>query len=164
MHRLMTIGVAATVISTLGCQSTQERPPQQAAFSMQEFKAHHGEIKEHLGHIDLMTQRLAGEPPEKQRETMAFVVRFLREHILTHAADEEATLYPMADDKAGPRITASMRYEHGVLAAWVTELGRIASSPSPDIAAFVRRAQRALGLLEAHFGAEEEVIAPVVAG
>lgn len=167
-HSFAVIATAAFLFP--GCAGTRSdlrdgvRPAEQAgAFSQEEFRAHHAEINEHLGHIDTMAQRLPSELPEKQRETMRFVTTFLQEHILTHAAEEEATLYPKADAKACSRFTQSMRYEHTVVGAWVKELRQIAEEPSPNVLAFVRRTQRLLGLLEAHFGAEEEVIVPAVA-
>jgi hemerythrin-like domain-containing protein len=164
MNRIL-LGLVGAAALISGCQSAGTREPEQAgAFSIQEFKSHHAEIKVHLGHLDEMAQELPRQAPEKQRETMRFVAKFLNDHILAHAAEEEATLYPRADAKAGPRFTASMRYEHKVITGWVRELENMASTAEPDVPLFVRRTQRVLGLLEAHFGAEEDVIAPAVAG
>lgn len=134
------------------------------SFSREEFSADHAEIKVHLGHVDAMATQLPSAPPSEQRQTMRAIAAFFEEHILSHAADEERTLYPRADAIAGDRFTQSMRYEHSVVGAWVREIREISEGPDPDIQAFARRTQRLLGLLEAHFGAEEEVVVPVIAG
>lgn len=172
MFKSIGIGSVIAAFVLVGCAGTGQRthqsvdpvvPAQEPAFTPEVFKAHHAEIREHLGHIDAMAQRLSVEAPGQQRDTMRFVVSFFEEHILTHAADEERTLYPRADAKVGASFTRSMRYEHTVVGAWVKELRDLSQRPEPDAQAFVRRTQRLLGLLEAHFGAEEEVVVPALA-
>lgn len=109
-----------------GCASTRPAtrlppldPAQEQPFTPASFRAHHAEIREHLGHIDTLAQRLADEAPAEQRDTMRFVARFPEEHILTHASDEARTLYPRADATAGAAFPRSKRYEHAVVSAWV---------------------------------------------
>lgn len=173
MFKTTGVGCVIAAFVLVGCAGTGQEPhqavqpvapAQEQTFTPETFKAHHAEIQEHLGHIDAMAQRLAGEAPGKQRDTMRFVVSFFEEHILTHAAEEERTVYPRADAKVGASFTRSMRYEHTVVAAWVRELRELSQRPEPDAQAFVRRTQRLLGLLEAHFGAEEEVVVPALVG
>ena len=50
------------------------------------FRAEHAGIKEHLRHLDSKVGALAGATGAERRKTMVFVVKFLTEHILTHAA------------------------------------------------------------------------------
>jgi hemerythrin-like domain-containing protein len=156
---LLAVALALAPASWLAGQMQPE------TFSAAEFKAHHVEIREHLDHLDTMAQRLSGESPERRQRTMNFVLGFLTDHILTHAREEETTLYKWADHKAGPRFTESMRYEHKIVERWIDELRDLAREEPSDAnaAAFTRRAQRLLGLLEAHFEVEEEVILPAVA-
>ncbi|GMU67149.1 MAG: hypothetical protein AMXMBFR36_34230 [Acidobacteriota bacterium] len=129
------------------------------------FRAEHAEIKEHLRHLDAMVGGLDGAPREERRRTMEFVVKFLNEHIRSHAAWEEAHLYPVVDDRAGRKgepFTASMRYEHGIIGRAIDGLAALAAAASPDAKAFARAADRTLGVIAAHFEKEEEVFLPVL--
>lgn len=126
-----------------------------------EFREHHKEILEHLGHIDARVSAFPAQTSEQQQTGMRFVVAFLNDHIRPHAADEERVLYPVVDSRAGggPNVfTAAMRHGHRVVDRWIHELATEAAGPSPDPVKFARRTQRLLGLLEAHFEAEEEVL------
>lgn len=130
-----------------------------------EFRAEHAEIKEHLRHLDGMVGGLGGAPETEQRRTMAFVVKFLDEHIRSHAAWEEAHLYPVMDDRAGRQgepFTASMRYEHGIIGRAIDGLSALAAAAPPDATAFARAADRTLGVIGAHFEKEEEVFLPLL--
>jgi hemerythrin-like domain-containing protein len=129
------------------------------------FRSEHAETKEHLRHLDGMVRSLDGEGAAEQAKTMSFVVKFLREHILTHAAWEEAHLYPLVDERAGRTgepFTASMRYEHGIIGREIEELSGLATAPAPDSKAFARGADRLLGIIGAHFEKEEEVFLPLI--
>ena len=129
------------------------------------FRDEHAETKEHLRHLDGMVRSLDGAPAAEQAKTRSFVVKFLREHILTHAAWEEAHLYPLVDERAGRTgepFTASMRYEHGIIGRGIEELSALASAAAPDPKAFARSADRLLGIIGAHFEKEEEVFLPLI--
>ncbi len=129
------------------------------------FRREHAGIKEHLEHIHVELGKLSSASPDQQRASMRPVVGFLREHIKPHAEWEERVLYPAVDKRAASGnspFTASMRYEHGIVGRWTDELAAIASSPTPDADAFVRRADNLLGLISAHFEEEEEVLLPIL--
>ena len=129
------------------------------------FRQEHAEIKKHLGHIDQMIGSLAAAAPVEQRETMARVVRFFREHILPHAEWEERVLYPVVDKRAGSgenRFTAAMRHEHVIVGRWTEELESRAEAATPDAERFSRHADQLLGLILAHFECEEEVLLPIL--
>ena len=129
------------------------------------FRAEHAEVKEHLRHLDGMVGGLDGAPETERRRTMAFVVKFLDEHIRSHAAWEEAHLYPVVDDRAsrqGEPFTASMRYEHGIIGRAIDGLSALAAAAPPDATAFARAADRTLGVIGAHFEKEEEVFLPLL--
>ena len=129
------------------------------------FRAQHAEIETHLAHLDAMVSSLGGASVEEQRTTMAFVARFLDEHIRSHAAWEEAKLYPLVDSKAsrGPEpFSASMRHEHRIIGRSIDALAQLGSAPTPDAAAFARAANRLLGVISAHFEKEEEVFLPIL--
>ena len=128
------------------------------------FAAHHAKVHEHLSRIDRKARGI--REASDARAEMEGVVRLLETHVRPHAEVEEANLYPVVDAYASPDagrpFTASMRFEHRVVGSWIDELAEMAASSDADVDAFVRRAQRLLGLLEAHFLAEEEVLLPVL--
>ena len=128
------------------------------------FREHHAEIREHLNHIDAMAASLSAQSPDDQRRSMQQVVRFLRDHIGPHAADEERVLYPVVERQAGPasRLTEVPIYEHRIVEKSIAALEREAAKPAPDADAFARDALHLMGLLYAHFDDEEEVLLPVL--
>lgn len=129
------------------------------------FRAGHAEIQVHLEHLDGMVGSLEGATAEQQRRTMAFVVRFLTEHILEHARWEESRLYPLVDEKAGRQgepFTASMRYEHGIIGRAIADLDALAQAEELDGRAFARAADGTLRIIAAHFEKEEEVFLPLL--
>lgn len=129
------------------------------------FRREHAEIREHLDHLDAELGKLATASPEDRRASMQHVVGFVRQHIQPHAQWEERVLYPAVDRRAASGrnpFTASMRYEHGIVARWTDELAAMAAASAPDTTAFTRRADNLLGLIRAHFEEEEEVLLPIL--
>lgn len=154
MHRRLTTCLLLALAAALPVRGGDDRPTGA-------FREEHAEIREHLDHLDAAVGALATAPPEEQARKMAFVARFLHEHIRAHAAWEEEVLYPIVDEKAGggkERFTATMRHEHVIVGRWIDELRQQAEAPRPDVVAFARRAHRLLGLIAAHFEEEEEVL------
>lgn len=140
-------------------------PPAAGKRPTEPFRAEHAEIKAHLVHVAAWTGALAKQKPEEQRATMKKIVGFFEEHIKPHAGWEEKVLYPAVDRRActGKHpFTATMRYEHTVVGRMIDELSRMAAAPAPDAVAFARRTDNLLGVLEAHFGEEEEVLLPIL--
>ncbi len=129
------------------------------------FRREHAQIKEHLAHLDAMVGNLQGAKADDAKKTMGFVVKFLREHIASHAAWEERALYPVVDKRAetgANRFTATMRWEHQIVGRWIDELARESEKPTPNASAFSRRAYMLLGLIGAHFEEEEDVLLPIL--
>lgn len=129
------------------------------------FRAEHAEVKVHLQHLDSMAGSLPSQDEAKRVKTAAFIVDFLAEHILTHAAWEEKNLYPAVDKRttAGARpFTGTMRYEHGIIGRSIDDLKKAAAAPGFDAVRFARDTDRLLGLIAAHFEKEEEVLLPVL--
>jgi hemerythrin-like domain-containing protein len=137
-----------------------------AARTTEPFREAHAEIREHLGHLQGAVGALSEASAEERKAKMAFVVKFLNEHIRTHAAWEEKVLYPVVDRYAGGPadrpFTSTMRYEHRIIGRWIDELAAESAKPQPDATAFARRADNVLGLIGAHFEEEEEVLLPVL--
>jgi hemerythrin-like domain-containing protein len=129
------------------------------------FRREHAEIRKHLDHLDGKVGALVSAAAPERVSTMAFVVRFLREHIMTHAAWEERVLYPVIDRCAGSGphpFTASMRREHRVIERWIDELATERAKAAPDATAFARRTDNLLGLIRAHLEEEEDVALPIL--
>lgn len=96
---------------------------------------------------------------------MLKITKFFKEEIKPHAEWEERKLYPAVDKRAtkGPEIfTATMRYEHKVVARWIEQLDTLATSKTANAALFTRKTDQLLGLLYAHFEEEEEVLLPIL--
>jgi hemerythrin-like domain-containing protein len=129
------------------------------------FRQEHAEVKVHLEHLDEMVGTIATAEAAQQMKTAAFVVKFLREHIVDHAKWEEEHLYPAVDRRThggDHPFTESMRYEHKIVGRWIDELAAMTAGPTLDAKAFARRSDRLLGLIAAHFEEEEEVLLPIL--
>ncbi|MFZ5481345.1 MAG: hemerythrin domain-containing protein [Myxococcota bacterium] len=128
------------------------------------FREQHAELRTHLAHLSTRLGALASVPAAEQRALMLEIVAFLDSHVRPHAQWEERVLYALVDRKAGggTGITATMRHEHRIVDRWIDELAAEAARPQPDPRAFGRRAHNLLGLLQAHFEEEEEVLLPVL--
>lgn len=132
------------------------------------FRALHQELRTHTTHLTILVGKLPKQTPEEQKATMTEIVTCLTDNIHSHAKIEEDVLYPVVDMAAGSAVdypfTATMRYEHRIVGRWITELRNNANQPSPDIAAFARRAENLLGLISAHLEEEEDILLPVLDG
>lgn len=119
-----------------------------AALATQSFRDEHARVKAHLEHA-------AQLPP-------ADALKFFATEIAPHAKWEEEKLYPLIDRLAGTteanRYTATMRQEHRIVGRWIALLRE--HLRKNDNRAFTRRAENLIGLLQAHFEAEEEVLLP----
>ena len=96
------------------------------------------------------------------------VVAFSRDSILAHAAIEEATVYPAADEllRALGGGTRTMALEHELIGARIAELKRLMAASSHDAAvrAELRRSRSAPdAVLHGHFEKEEQVCVPLLA-
>jgi hemerythrin-like domain-containing protein len=129
------------------------------------FRKEHLAIRDHLNSIDKTTGELAQQKPETQKVTMNKIVSFFAEHIRPHAEWEEKVLYPAVDKRAksGENLfTATMRHEHKIVGRWIDELKKQADAAKPDASTFVRKTDKLLGLILAHFEEEEDVLLSVL--
>lgn len=129
------------------------------------FRAEHAEVLEELDEVAADAGRLTSLPKAEQRAQMRRIVAFFEDEIAPHAAWEEEVLYPLVDRLAGGgehAFTATMRHEHDVVAERIGELRREASRAEPDPREFMRKTDRLLGLLTAHFSSEEQVLLPLI--
>lgn len=131
----------------------------------EKFRAEHVEIKKHLSQVEQWAGELSNSPLNEQKKTMLKITKFFKEDIKPHAEWEERKLYPAVDKRAakGPEIfTATMRYEHTIVARWIGQLDTLATSKTANAALFTRKTDQLLGLLYAHFEEEEEVLLPIL--
>lgn len=126
------------------------------------YRLHHREVRAQLVHLDRLVARLPAQEERRRRDTMREVVARLEADLRPHVKEEEAALYPAVDDRAGGAepFTSTMRREHRIIDRWIADLDREASRDRPNPQAFARLANRLLGLVEAHFELEEEVLLP----
>jgi len=138
--------------------STQQSPAI-AGLATELFRREHVEFKAYLGEISELVGKLHAGMAADQKK-LALVVEELTRHITPHAEWEERVLYPVVDRYAGGGhpFTASMRYEHRIIARQLAELAHESRRQAPDARRFARHADHLLGLVAAHFEAEEEVL------
>jgi hemerythrin-like domain-containing protein len=143
-----------------------EDPMSAAMKSGEALCVQHSRLKERLAQVQALAGALRSSEPEAAAAAMKEVLRFLESEVRPHAEWEERVLYPLLDRRLGRArtFTATLRYEHRVIDRWVTDLAREAARQTPDLVAFARRTDKVLGLLEAHFEAEEEVLPPALEG
>jgi hemerythrin-like domain-containing protein len=94
-------------------------------------------------------------------------VSLLKEYLLPHLDAEEAVLYPAVDRLfAGTSVswTEALRREHQIFRRWIEEMEAQANASMPDAPSFVRRGERLLGLIEAHFEVDAETVLPLLDG
>lgn len=88
---------------------------------------------------------LSGQSEDARRRTMRIVVDLFRDGLAPHVEAE-----PLQGHGGEAAVLA---VEHEILRRWLLELEDLSAAPLPDTA-FVRRAQRLLGLVEAHLEVE----------
>lgn len=155
--------IAVIIIAVLATFAMAQEANQRASDG---FRALHQELRKHTNHLTAMVGQLSKQPPDEQKTVMNEIVTCLTDNIHSHAKVEEEVLYPVVDKAAGSPpeypFTATMRYEHRIVGRWITELRNNMNQPTPDVAAFVRRAENLLGLISAHFEEEEDILLPVL--
>ncbi|GMV43861.1 MAG: hypothetical protein AMXMBFR64_55770 [Myxococcales bacterium] len=152
----------ASLLATLWCGAALAAEP--GARPTQVFRDTHKELQVHLGHVKEWVGSLDTKPQAEREAIMKRVTAFLREHIGEHAKVEEARLYPLVDRYAHDgalRYTDTMRWEHGIIGKKIEALEDMANGKA-DATGFARSADRLLGIIEAHFEKEEEVLLPVL--
>jgi iron-sulfur cluster repair protein YtfE (RIC family) len=133
------------------------------------LRAEHAELRPHLDALDAVAASLAAWQPDTPSR-LHEVVEFLVEHLLPHAAAEEAVLYPAIErtlDAAG--ATATMVADHRDITRRIHALdGAVlatgnAGMPTPQQIESLRAQLYGLAaILELHFAKEEDVLLPVL--
>jgi iron-sulfur cluster repair protein YtfE (RIC family) len=133
------------------------------------LRAEHLDLLPHLRALDTAADGAAGWDRDTMVATLQEIVSFLRGHLIPHAADEEAVLYPAVEQvMAAPGATATMRADHVEIVARIDRLADIVSVVKrrwPDAGLARDVAHQLVGLsaiLQLHFRKEEEVLLPVL--
>ena len=140
-------------------------PPAGGTETTASFRAHHAEIRAKLDEAASRAMALPSAPPEEVGDRIHEIVHFFHHELIPHAEAEESVLYAAADrlvpTEHGRRYTDSLRYEHTVVArevAWLHDTMEAGNHSPAVIAEIQRRTLELVGLVKAHFGAEEDVI------
>lgn len=131
----------------------------------QKFRDEHVGIRKHLEEASVWAGDIEKKNGKDRDALKRKVVEFFKSHIVPHAEWEEKVLYPAVDKRAakGPNpFTATMRYEHKIVGRWADELDSQEVSSAEGARKFVRKADRLIGLIDAHFQEEEEVLLPIL--
>lgn len=129
------------------------------------IRAKLAEFKTFLVRIEELTIGLIGTHAESQRKIMQQIALIYRNEIHYHSDWEERRLYPAVDKRASSGIapfTSSIRYEHRIIARWISELEIETRLRYPDERRFTKLNYQLLGLLKAHFEQEELVLLPIL--
>lgn len=120
------------------------------------IRDHHTQLADGLRTrvIDLTTAVRDGGPFESPRDQ---VVAYLEAEIVPHAAAEERTIYPAAEDGPAAPLVAAMRDEHVDLIHRVGEL-RVAA----DAVAAIEGAGAIAALFMSHLGKENDRLIPAL--
>ncbi len=148
----------------LSATTTEERmrDPERPSRTL---RGEHVEMRGKLARVGESIGMLSSFDSPGRRAAMNNIVNSSRREIRPHGEWEERALYPMADRfrpcDAEP-FTASMRYEHRIVTAWIEDLAGEAEASVPDSGAFVRGADRLLGLVLAHMEVEEAALLSIL--
>jgi iron-sulfur cluster repair protein YtfE (RIC family) len=130
-------------------------------------------LREHQDELRLKVQNfeqvLATLPhlsrPELERAVREQIL-FLREDVKSHAAAEEASLYPELNALAGNpafSATATMEIDHEFIAGYIERLAEMRLDISPrKIGEFQRVGWELAAILKLHFDKEERVYLPLL--
>lgn len=133
---------------------------------LQSLRERRAQIRARLEQVDALAQTLSrGAGVDDLPGTVARIVSVLEDEIRPYLEWEGRILHPIIDKFAceGPAaFSASMQHEHVVVGRWIDELSTSAREARADARAFVRRTDRLLGLLAAHFEVEDEIFLPVL--
>lgn len=127
----------------------------------------HEGLHEEVDKLGVLAEALPMLNGREARKQLGEVTRFLREDLLSHAHEEERSVYPAVERVLGAAggATRTMAVDHRHIAALVADLEDLAEgSISEAQQAPVRRVLHELrALLEVHLQKEEEVYLPLLA-
>ena len=128
------------------------------------LREHHEELRLKLQHFEQILATLPHLPPPELARAVREQILFLREDVKSHAAAEEASLYPEVNTLAGSpgfNVTATMEIDHEYIAGYIERLAEMRLDISPrKVGEFQRVGWELLAILKVHFEKEERVYLP----
>ncbi len=131
----------------------------------QSLRERRARIRARLEEVEALSETLLETEPNARSAPMTRIVAVLEDELRPYMEWEGRMLHPIIDKFAceGPTaFSASMQYEHLLVDRWIGQLAASARDANADARSFVRRADRLLGLLAAHFEVEDQVFLPVL--
>lgn len=129
------------------------------------LRAEHRQLLPNLIAMEDASRDLGRWERDVVRSILDDIVTFLRNHLLVHAAAEEAVLYPAIEVAMGaPGATATMTADHAEISSRVDRLASTVTAvdaawPDRDLAGDLSRQLAALAaLVHLHFRKEEDVL------
>ena len=126
----------------------------------------HRELRPTVDEILTVADLLGDAEHDLPSERITAVSAFLHQHLLRHAAAEEAALYPIVGwALGGPQATATMSRDHVEIARLSDELEVLASDARagrPDVRALRQVLYGLHAIVALHFAKEEEVYLPLL--
>ncbi len=134
---------------------------------MQPLREEHAELLPHIESLRATADLVGSLPADDLAVRLEEAYRFLRGHLVPHAAAEEAALYPAVEEAmATPGVTATMARDHLEVLRLIDQLGQLRTEggfSSPDRESDLRRVLYGLyAILELHFAKEEEIYLPLL--
>lgn len=140
-------------------------PSASQAPATQPLRDEHADLLPHVAALQSLGDA-AAEGTTDVKPLLEDTLDFLQQHLLPHAAAEEAVLYPeVARLLGGPQTTATMRRDHEEVQRIIRELAALASSPALDQDGRRELQRIAYGLnaiLRLHFAKEEAIYLPLL--
>ncbi|MBI3856792.1 MAG: hemerythrin domain-containing protein [Planctomycetes bacterium] len=157
----LTLAFTALLMTEISRDAPVERELPQTASIRQDLQR----VQRQLLGLERTIDTLHEVNESEQIALMNGAIGTLRDCLLPQLALEEKVLYPAVDRRmAGGLVpfTQALQSEHQLMRRWIEELHCLANETLPDHNAFARRAERLLGLLEAHFEVEESLLFPIL--
>jgi hemerythrin HHE cation binding domain-containing protein len=120
-----------------------------------QFRATHDALREKTADLRLAAERFPELSAVEREETVARLLRHLRERVEPHTRLDEQVLYPQVVTRLGdPLVTASMSYDHLAIRQWIEE---IAAADLADTARLQRLLYGLDALIRVHIWKEDEL-------
>jgi iron-sulfur cluster repair protein YtfE (RIC family) len=133
------------------------------------LRAEHRALRPQLAELANAAASVWGWDATQAIDRLRKIVAFLQDHLVPHAAAEEAVLYPAIEEAMGaPGATATMQADHIEIVARSERLAATVDAAAerwPDPAVVDDIAIQLAGLsaiIELHFRKEEDVLLPVL--
>lgn len=130
------------------------------------LREHHDELRLKVQNLEQVLATLPHLVSLELERVVREQVAFLHGDIKSHAAAEEAFLYPEINNLAGPsryKTTGTMEIDHEYIAGYIERLAEMRLDISPrKVPEFQRVGWELLAILKLHFDKEERIYLPML--